>query len=518
MLTETSIIKRRIFFISRTTILSILGGVPIAIGMGNWKKCVYLILEYTTMKKLLLTLTLSFFASCFAFAQWDSVGNGVRGAVKYISAPVVYTQTVYNGSLYIGGEFDTVGGQQASGLGEWNGITWNVFGKISTGGTVVSSTVYNGNLVIGGYFDSVAHFAVNDIAEWNGSTWSGLGKSTSGSIIVEALTVYKGNLIAGGLFAGVGSIVVNNIAEWNGSAWVALGNGVFNKSLNKTSKTGGGIYALSVYNGNLYAGGKFDSAGTVAANNLAMWNGTTWSAVGTGLNDSTIQSLTVYNNELYAGGFLGSYNKSWGTIDRWNGINWYTVGNGFLGNSYNGSKINALCVYDSAVYATGAFDSIGGIAAAGVASWNGVNWARLSFGINGQGQAISVYDSELYVAGLIHYAGGFNTPVNDIAKWCGICPVGIDALSVTNSIQVFPNPSKGLFNLQASSGSSKGGELYQVQVYNLLGEKVYAASLNNSQGGTYSIDLTNQSEGMYFYRITTTDGKSVGAGKLIIEK
>jgi hypothetical protein len=40
-----------------------------------------------------------------------------------------------------------------------------------------------------------------------------------------------------------------------------------------------------VYNGELYIGGDFTNAGGIVVSNIAKWNGTTWSALGTGVND-----------------------------------------------------------------------------------------------------------------------------------------------------------------------------------------------------------------------------------------
>jgi hypothetical protein len=51
----------------------------------------------------------------------------------------------------------------------------------------------------------------------------------------------------------------------------------------------------------LYAGGWFTNAAGNPANHIAKWNGTTWSAIGTGMN-SPVQALAIYNGQLYAGG------------------------------------------------------------------------------------------------------------------------------------------------------------------------------------------------------------------------
>ncbi len=89
-------------------------------------------------------------------------------------------------------------------------------------------------------------------------------------VCVRALAVDgSGNLYAGGNFTTAGGVTVNYIAKWDGTSWSALGSGM-----------NGTVYALAVdASGNLYAGGGFTTAGGVAANNIAKWNGTSWSAL-----------------------------------------------------------------------------------------------------------------------------------------------------------------------------------------------------------------------------------------------
>jgi hypothetical protein len=55
-----------------------------------------------------------------------------------------------------------------------------------------------------------------------------------------------------------------------------------------------------------------------------------------------------------------------------------------------------------------------------------------------------------------------------------------------------------------------------VEVYDILGEKVY--SQFNNQQTTFNIDLSNQPNGVYFYRVISEDGNLFGEGKLIIQK
>ena len=102
--------------------------------------------------------------------------------------------------------------------------------------------------------------------------------------IVSALAVDgAGNLYAGGWFTTAGGVSANYIAMWDGTAWAPLGSGM------------GGDYtyvsALAVDGaGNLYAGDNFTTAGGVSANYIAMWNGTAWAPLGSGMDGYTPMS------------------------------------------------------------------------------------------------------------------------------------------------------------------------------------------------------------------------------------
>ena len=69
-------------------------------------------------------------------------------------------------------------------------------------------------------------------------------------------------------------------------AWAPLGMGV--DSL---------IYAFTIYNNKLIAGGIFDTAGGASVNHIAAWNSSVWESLGTGIIGN-IYALTFYDNKL----------------------------------------------------------------------------------------------------------------------------------------------------------------------------------------------------------------------------
>ena len=92
---------------------------------------------------------------------------------------------------------------------------------------------------------------------------------------------------------------------------------------------------------------------------------------------------------------------------------------------------------------------------------------------------------------------------------------GITSLHTnTGNVSVFPNPSNGVFTLQMRAEKQSGEKI--IEVYNMLGEKVYSQiPILNTQ---YSIDISSQPSGVYLYRVITETGNVVSTGKLVIEK
>ncbi len=348
-------------------------------------------------------------------SSWSALGSGISGGDQYGLS--VLGLAVSGSTLYAGGGFTNAGGSAANGIAQWNGSTWSALGSGVSGGAPYGPAVYalavsGSTLYAGGYFTNAGGSAANYIAQWNGSSWSALGSGVSGGAPygpnVNALAVSGGTLYAGGTFTNAGGVAANNIARWNGSSWSALGSGI-----------GGGGYtvvdALAVSGGTLYAGGGFTTAGGSAAYCIAQWNGSTWSALGSRVNGE-VYALAVSGGTLYAGGFFPLVGGNEAIdIAQWNGSTWSTLGSEIIGLS---GTVDALAVSGSTLYAGGYFTTAGGSAANYIAQWNGSSWSPLGSGLNDYVLALAVSGNTLYASGNFSMAGG--TAVNGgIAQWNG---------------------------------------------------------------------------------------------------
>jgi hypothetical protein len=78
------------------------------------------------------------------------------------------------------------------------------------------------------------------------------------------------------------------------------------------------------------------------------------------------------------------------------------------------------------------------------------------------------------------------------------------------NINIFPNPSSNIFNLELNSDSEA-----EIAVTNILGEQVYIESVQSVGKFNTQIDLSDYSKGIYNLTIKTSDG--ISNNKLILQ-
>jgi hypothetical protein len=296
-----------------------------------------------------------------------------------------------------------------------------------------------------GSIDSSRYIAFYDPAKncVSNGTYDYMEHGTNGPVYaIQAIDT--SNVYAGGVFDSAGVIAAKNIAKWNGVSWDSLGSGI-----------NGTVKVLLWRAGNLYAGGNFTMAGGSTANNIAMWNGTTWLALGTGTN-GTVNTLTFHNGELYAGG------------------NFTQAGN---------STVNYI------------------------AKWNGTTWSDLSGGRNGEVYTLASFHNDLFVGG--NFTGGTNDTVKYFVAYHDSTVNVVEQQDAKWQVTAFPNPVDD----KVSFGVDQHETVY-LTILNVLGEIVCYRSFESQS--LFEVNTTEFNSGLYFYRIED-DNQNCSSGKFVVE-
>jgi hypothetical protein len=330
-------------------------------------------------------------------------------------------------ALFVGGDFMVSGPVSATCFAKWTGSSWVALGTALNDEVESLGVFDDGNgpaLYAGGRFTSAGGVFVGCIAKWDHSGWSALGSGTPSSAApqVFALAAFDDgsgpSLFAGGGFDSMDNVPAKAIARWNGTSWSAVGGGM------------GGINpfvsCLIVFDDGsgpaLYAGGGFTTAGGAPAHDIARWDGTHWSALGSGAGGG-VTALVVFDDgsgpALYASGsFTG---LAVNNVAKWNGSSWIQLGSGM-----SGGPPRCLGVFDAGtganLIAAGDFTSADGVSAYHIAKWNGTQWSAVGFGVDNSIYALTTFDDgtgpAVFVGGAFHFLGN-GTPAGRIAKWDG---------------------------------------------------------------------------------------------------
>jgi trimeric autotransporter adhesin len=371
---------------------------------------------------------------CFGgIGRWD--GDQLGQIHAGLSGEPAALQPMPNGDLILGGWINSGSGVVLNHIARWDGTAFSPLGS----GMVSTQPVYwttevrriamlpNGDIVAGGVFTKAGAVNARNIARWDGAAWSPLGSGLTGfmqgttdaSRLLGLAVLANGDVVAGGYFTTAGGVSAKNIARWNGTVWSEIGSGV-------TSTDGFSPFVsafLELPNGDLVVGGHFTAAGGVGAKHIARWDGATWTALGSGLAGglagvpiAVYQFVRMPNGDLVAcGDFTVAGGVTVNRIARWDGAAWSSMGSGMDNDVY---ALELLPNGD--LLAGGAFTTAGGVSARGIARWNGTSWSAFGAGLTGT-QAVGascfarMQGGELIVGGNFNFAS--STPCVDFARW-----------------------------------------------------------------------------------------------------
>jgi hypothetical protein len=108
-------------------------------------------------------------------------------------------------------------------------------------------------------------------------------------------------------------------------------------------------------------------------------------------------------------------------------------------------------------------------------------------------------------------AGQWNDVDETNVLYYAIEYIGLSAMDElqASTFAVYPNPSAGQFQLQLQQENSLAK--CQVEVFNMLGERVY----NSETSTSLAIDLSNEPKGMYLVKVQ--QGGSVSSSRILVE-
>lgn len=452
-----------------------------------------------------------------------------------------------------------------------SGAAGNANGEYPTDNDLIlSGSVLYGTTQNGGAYDYGTIFSINTDGTgykdlWDFDDTGTNGAQPYGSLILSGGVLYGMTLVGG--INGVGNIFSINT---NGTGYKDIYNFNNTPGTNPFKPVGTLILSGGVFYGMTNSGGANENGAVFSVN----MNGTGFTDLldfggltATGqdpngnsliLSGNVLYGMTPDGGPIYGDGTVfsmhtdGSGYKELLDFDGTNGANpdgYLTLcGNKLYGMTDYGGLYDSGCMFSIDTNGGGYSDMIdfrgakGAFPEASFILSGNLLYGMASGGGDGYGTIFSIdtagsrfkalyyfmdYDganpwSDLTLSGNLLYGMTQNGGENDngvIFKIDTGSIASVDNLTANpGTINVYPNPSNGIFNIRIG-GKEQG--ISEIQIYNMLGEEVYNASLNHPPAGgqgNNTIDLSNQPNGVYLYRVLTESAGLVGEGKIIIQK
>ena len=341
---------------------------------------------------------------------WRTLGNPMVGTVLDTE---VFEGELFAAGLYAG---PGLGSEPVRSVARWEDERWVPAQEFSASLEGARLVVFDAGQGAGP--ELYAHTEDNQtLFRRSGNGWTAIPGDPNGD--VRCAVVYDDgggeDLYLGGEFTHVVGQAVSRIARYDGSGFSAVGAGI--------PATGTGPYDMIVYDdgggADLYVTGSFPER-------ILRWDGAAWSSLGTGLGGGPGRALAVYDDgggsDLYvAGDFLAAGGLAAQGIARWDGTTWSSLGQVLLGV---GDGVRSLAVGDLGdgefLYMGGAFQSVAGVSVSNLARWNGTTWFGVLDGTNGPVESLQFADDGSGSGPALFVAGGFTsgpTPDSKVAKF-----------------------------------------------------------------------------------------------------
>jgi uncharacterized repeat protein (TIGR03803 family) len=464
------------------------------------------------MKKLLTLSLIAIHLSLLtpSFAQITTLLNFGGGVYYPNTAVVLMGGTLYGATLYGGGynegtvyKVDTNGNNYTSLLVFFTNNGDSPYGTVTTDGKYLYGTTWNGGYYLDGVIyeiDTSGNF-YGDIFKFQSSEGFGPKCTLVRSNSTLFGTTYWDGIVFKVSTIGGGYTKLATIGDLETGSLILSGDMLYGMSTNEGVNDSGFVFKVDT-NGNNYQ-------------DIFDFNGINGSLPNASLiiSGSTLYGMTNKGGINHTGvAFKVGINGTGFTkmID-------FTGANGE--SPYGSLTLDGNTLYGTTVY--------GGAHNKGLIFKIDTNGTGYTDVVDFDSANGSYPESTLLLVGSTFFGttvGGGTSDEGTVFKFMDTTSVLTSAnkLSVVSGqLTVFPNPSAGKFFLRGESGKWK---VENVEVFNVLGEKVYSSTptlLPQSGGGasfSYELNISSQPCGVYFYRALDENGMLVGEGKVIVQK
>jgi len=445
------------------------------------------------------------FAGTWGSGMYSSTNYASNWATSGLTGAEVKTLAINNSNIFAGTEGNGVN------LSTDNGSTWTAVNAGMTNAYVLSLAI-NGSSIYAGT-NSGIFLSTNNGTAW---TLSGLSGHYIEAIATKDSNVFAALGVSGGVY----------LSTNNGSSWTVANTGL---PANTT------IYSLAISGNFVFAG--TNGSGVYLSTN----NGSSWTAVNTGLTSLKVNSLIVNGNYLFAGTNSGGVwkeslsdfvqytvtttsNPTTGGTTTGGGtyiLNQSctvkatpTTGYTFLNWTENSNIVSTDTSYNFTVSANRnlvanfILDTVHyTITTSSTPSTGGNTTGGGTFTIN-QSCTVKATHNTGYV--FVKWTENGTTVSTDTTYTFTVTAnrnlvanfsstQGIVDNTFLNSINLYPNPSTGIFNLISINRPDKA---YDVKIYNIVGNVVKEFQWI---GDNTTFDLSNNTSGVYFMKVSNKE-------------
>lgn len=442
--------------------------------------------------------------------HWTPVGTGLRQVNSTV--PDIRALAVANldgvSALFAAGHFDQAGSATVANVARWDGTAWTEL----SGGPLVDTTSQGvtsllpwndglgAGLLVGGTFTAAGNVVGPtarpglNLARWSvAGGWSALDGTTN-----PAVAIHQGEVLALASFGDGanrscylggqrlvasdhgGEMRERSAVRWDGTQWQPVDEFFDGDVLTVTEFDDGSGPAL-------HLGGTFTAGSGRRLQGVARYQNGQLHPVGDGLRSSSpgaavvVRSLTTFHRGdrrtlIALGDFDSPGSAAFGALAQWNGATWSTVGDPRFQAVGDPHAVTTLAVVDDgtgpALFVGGNFRVAAGIAAPGVARWNGQSWS--SAGSPGGAVIRDLHVANLdgtptlYLAGEFNYPQPAGTPAVNVGRWNGTAFGAVGDWRVDLGLQYRPVAMTSLDTVEGTqlyvlcSYPASGGLSYQV--------------------------------------------------------